>query len=237
MWLSLTRGARDRLTLTDRKSIWPAPDGSDAELVITTEAMLNQEVILVTPRVIRLRYVVEQIRATMALGDDRPAPWPEALPVKSHGFEIMITERGALIVPTQGKRLPNKQAIWLDTVAEGIRSAWIVPPKDAQPGTEWQLAPIVPGGLPPGATSLDFDISYRLQQLDDATAHVVVAFAMKFVLDIKPRAGAGEGKGDMTVRVERDGGVSEAHRTGRVELVRSATRNQILRSNMDLRRL
>ncbi|MEE8410747.1 MAG: hypothetical protein V3T05_14195 [Myxococcota bacterium] len=237
MWLSLTRGSKDRLTLTDQKSIWPAPDGSDAELVITTEAQLTQEVILVTPRVVRLSYTVDQIRATLTLDDGRPAPWPDAQPVKGKGFEIMITERGALVVPVQGERLQNKQAIWLDTVAEGIRSAWIVPPHDAEPGREWKLTPIMPGGLPPGTKSLDFDVSYRLQQLDGPNAHVTVVFAMKFVLDTKPQVGTGVGKGDMTVRIDRSGGVSEAHRTGRVELLRTATRHQILRSNMDLRRL
>ncbi|MBI3179132.1 MAG: hypothetical protein HYZ27_05690, partial [Deltaproteobacteria bacterium] len=131
MWLSLARGATSVLDLSDRQSIWPAPDGSDAELVITADAQLVQEVVLATPRVMRLRYRIDTLRAAMAIEPAPPAPWPEASQVSGHGFELMITERGAIVVPAQGDKLPNRQAVWLATVAEDVRCAWSVPPDQA----------------------------------------------------------------------------------------------------------
>jgi hypothetical protein len=237
MWLSLIRGERCQLSVRSRQAIWPAPDGSDAELVINTVADVEQQVVIATPRVVRLAYKVVQMSATMALDDGRPAPWPDASAVEGAGFEVMITERGPLVVPEQGWRLPNRQALWLQGVAEDVRSSWTVPPPGARPGTEWTLAPIIPGGLPPGTSSATMDVRYRVEQIQGSCVDVAVQFQIDFTLDRTAGGTAGEGGGDMAVQVHQNVGVQTARRKARVEIQRKATQNQVIRTAMDLQRV
>lgn len=234
MWLSLKSGERRRLSLVDRQSIWPTPDGRDAEFVITTRARLAQEIVLSTPRVLRLRYRVETIRATMTIDQSEPALWPDADPVAGHTFEIMVTERGPLVVPSQGPRLANRHATWLGTVAEDVRSSWPSPPAQVREGSEWRVVPVVPGGLPPGTSRADVDVSYRLAALAEHDADVAVRFVVKVVLEGAHGTMTGEGGGEMSIHLDRESGVTRATRTGELQMFNAGRRVQVLRSSMEL---
>ncbi len=237
MWLELSTGAEHRLRLSNRQAIWPAPDGSDAELVVSTRAELDQRVVLATPRVARLEYVVRHIRATMAIDNGPQHPWADAAAVSGQRFEVMITERGALVVPSQGPRLPDTQAAWLATVAEDVRSAWVVPPEGAGVGSEWHVVPIVPGGLPPGTARADVDVSYVLAAKRASTAEFKVAFEVRLVVE-KTRAVhlTGVGRGTMTIHADPSTGTRDAVRAGTVELSQQSRTRQVIRSRMELGR-
>ncbi len=233
MWLALARGATQNLELSDRQSIWPAPDGTDAELVITAQARLHQEVVVATPRVIRLRYRIDALDAAMAIEPAPPAPWPEASAVSGHGFEVMITERGAIVVPAPGEKLPNRQAVWLATVAEDVRCAWSVPPDHAAPGMTWRGAPSVPGGLPPATKSATFDVAGRVDRLEGALAQVVIDFAVHLVMETTHPA-RGEGQGTVHLAIHREHGIEQARRDSALHLAGPEQRREVLRSSMRL---
>jgi len=237
MWLALSSGAKHRIRLTNRQAIWPAPDGSDAELIITTLADLDQEVILATPRVARVRYVLRSIQATMAIDEGPQHPWPDAAAVAGRSFEIMITERGPLVVPSQGPRLPNAQATWLNSVAEDVRSAWPTPPEGAEVGCEWHLIPAIPGGLPPGTARADVDVACVMTAMRANTAQIKVAFEVRLVVE-KTRAVhlTGQGRGTMTIHADPTTGVKDAVRAGAIELAQQSRCRQVLRSQMELAR-
>ena len=235
MWFVLTRGARRALRLRDERSIWPAPDGSDSELVVITEVDLTEVVVLSTPRVCRLHYEVDAIAATMILGAQPPAPWPDAARVGGRSFELMVTDRGPLVVPSQGESLPNRLASWLESVSENVRSVWPVPPDDCVAGTEWESTPSLPGGLPPHTQSATVNIKYRVNEVHNGYATVAIDFALRAVVR-PPRATqphTAEGRGELEVTLARQGGFHSAKRTGALQIVRpGAVRNQLVRSRM-----
>lgn len=237
MWLALSTGAKSRVRLRNRQAIWPAPDGSDAELIIHTLAELDQEVALATPRVVRLKYLLREIRTTMAIDDGPEHPWPEAATVSGKSFEIMITDRGPLVVPAQGPKLPNSRAAWLNTVAEDIRSSWPTPPDGAGVGSEWHMAPAFPGGLPPGTARANVDVACVMTALRAQTAQIKVAFEVQLVVE-KTRAVhlTGIGRGTMTIHADPKTGVKDAVRAGAIELAQQARCRQIVRSQMELAR-
>lgn len=234
MWFGLSRGDARSFRVTNRQSIWPAPDGSDAELVITTQSVVHQDVILSTPRVVRLRYTIKGLVVTMTLGDQPPAPWQEASAVNGRSFEVMLTEKGALVAPAEGPKLPNRLHSWLNTVAEDVRSSWCVPPARARPGTRWSMMPAVPGGLPPGTTSATVKVAYHIESIDSETAAIGVQFGVKVVLESQGPTKRGEGRGDVSITLSRELGLTSATRQGRMEIVRPYSRNQVLRSMMEL---
>lgn len=238
MWFALRTGQSSQLRLVDEHSIWPAPDGSDSELVVTTEADLTEEVVLSTPRVSRLRYDVEAVRASMTLGDQPPAPWPEVSTIAGRSFELMLTDRGPIVVPSAGAKLPNRLASWFETISEDVRSCWPVPPDNIVAGTSWDAIPAVPGGLPPGAKSAAIKISYRVASVVESSAEVEVKFGVRVVLEPSnaSQATQGEGRGDATVKLAQASGFQLAERHGRMELVRPTSRNQLLRSRMVVKR-
>lgn len=237
MWLDLEQHQRRMITLRSTQSIWPAPDGSDAELIITQDAHVAQEVVLVTPRVARLRYVIEETSATMTLGDNAPAPWPDAGAIKGRAFEIMLTERGALVVPSQGSKLPNRLASWLEHISEDIRSCWPVPPAQVGQGDQWTTMPAIPGGLPPGAISATIKLEHELTRLEDPKAEVLVRFGVIVTLEQKTPSHAqrGEGRGEVQVRLHKQYGLHKALRRSRIELVRpNAAVNQLLQNRLEV---
>ncbi|MBI5509629.1 MAG: hypothetical protein HY903_12825 [Deltaproteobacteria bacterium] len=236
MWITLAQESRARLALTDRQSIWPAQDGSDAELVVTTEAGLTQEVLIATPRLVRLRYTVDQIAVSMTLGDRPPQPWPDAGAIRGKGFELMITEHGALVVPGHAPALKSRHASWLNLVAEDLRCSWSVPPDGAKVGAEWRLSPALPGGLPPNTTTADFDVTYRLRALHGGTAEVQINSSIRLVIEAQSTE-TGRGVGEMTVTLMQDRGLTRAVRNGQIELVRTTGRTQLLASTMELVRV
>jgi hypothetical protein len=237
MWLALARGALTTIDLEERQSIFPAPDGSEQELAITTRSRLTQTVLLATPRVMRLAFKVERVDVTMTLGAQAPAPWPEPAKLAGRGFELMLTERGPLIAPAEGERLPTRLASWLDQLAENVRSCWPVPPSTISMGSEWEAMPAVPGGLPPGALSAVVKIQNRIAGLAGGIAQVAVKFGVRVVFDAKgPNAATkGEGRGEVLVQLDRAKGVLSASRTGRMELIRPTSKSQVLRSQLELR--
>lgn len=237
MWFELQQGSTRRFRLRDEQSIWPAPDGIHSSLIIITETDVIQEVVLATPRVCRLRYAIDKLRATMILSDEPPAPWPDASRIEGRSFELMVTDRGPLVVPAEGSKLPNRLASWLSGVSENLRSCWPVPPDDSAPGTEWESMPAIPGGLPPNTRSAKIKISYRVASIQGATASIEIKFGMKVVIT-PPRSSQphkAEGRGALTVSLERQGGFTAASRTGVMEIIRpSAVRNQLVRSKMQV---
>jgi len=246
MWLTLdTSGAPPggvgrRLTLVDEQAIWPASESEDLELVIKLRAQVTEEIILVTPRIARLRYEVESLTASMTLGDQAPTPWPEASELAGRRFELMLSDRGPLVIPSPGTRLPPRLASWLGTVSEDIRSCWPVPPAGIQVGTEWDLLPVVPGGMPAGTASLSLRAAYRVEDMSEDRAAVAAAYTV--VAHLEPtassRAGAklttrAEGHGDLRVELHQSLGCLKAERVGRMELSRrGAARSQTIRSTM-----
>jgi len=238
MWFLLTPGLGSALELTDVQSIWPAPDGSNSELVITTTAKLRQEVVLVSPRVCRLRYTIMQLKVTMVLGAQDPAPWPDASKITGRSFELMLTDKGPLVVPSDNTKLPNRLASWLETVSEDMRSCWPVPPDLAVAGTEWEATPALPGGLPPNTLGAKIKIRYQMKTLRDDRADIAVRFGMRVLLK-PPRASKpqkAEGRGELNVVLERNGGFASAKRQGVLEIIRPASScNQLIRSRMEAR--
>lgn len=235
MWFSLEPGATHRLRLIDEQSVWPAPNGSDAELVITTVVDLRQEVVLATPRVCRLQYTIESLQATMLIGDEAPAPWPDASRITGRSFELMLTDRGPLMVPSEGGKLPNRLASWLETVSEDMRSCWPIPPADCAAGTQWESIPAVPGGLPPGARSAKIKIRYQVVAIRGDIVEVGIKFGIRVV--IKPprstRSYKASGRGEVSVELNRNGGLVSASRRGVMEIERpDNTRNQLVRAMM-----
>ena len=224
------------MRLTNRQSILPAPDGSDAELVITTQAVVHQDVILATPRVIRMKYTIRGLVVTMTLGDQAPAPWPEASAVDGRSFELMVTDKGALVVPAEGPKLPNRLHTWLNTVAEDVRSSWCTPPIGARVGTRWISMPAIPGGLPPGTTSANVKVAYQVNAIEDPTVEVGVRFGVRLLLEATQTGEVrrGEGRGDVVIQLDQSLGLRRAQRQGRLEVQHAFTRNQVLRSMMDL---
>lgn len=237
MWFELQQGSTRRFRLRDEQSIWPAPDGIHSSLVIITETDLIEEVVLATPRVCRLRYEIDKLRATMILSEEPPAPWPEASRIEGRRFELMVTDRGPLVVPAEGSKLPNRLASWLSGVSENMRSCWPVPPDNSTTGTQWESTPAVPGGLPPNTRSAKIKIVYRVASIEDSTASIEIKFGMNVVIK-PPRAAQthkAEGRGALTVRLERQGGFASASRTGVMEIIRpSAVRSQLVRSKMQV---
>jgi len=237
MWFELQQASTRRFRLRDEQSIWPAPDGIHSSLIVITETDLVQEVVLATPRVYRLRYAIDRLRATMILGEEPPAPWPDASHIEGRSFELMVTDRGPLIVPSEGSKLPNRLASWLSGVSENMRSCWPVPPADCAAGEEWESTPAVPGGLPPNTRSAKIKIAYRVASIQNATANIEIKFGINVV--IKPPRSAqphkAEGRGALSVNLERQGGFAGATRTGVMEIIRpSAVRNQLVRSKMQV---
>ncbi len=235
MWFSLDPGTHRRLRLIDEQSIWPAPDGTDSEFVVTTDVQLLQEVMLATPRVCRLQYTIETLTATMTIGEQDPAPWPDASRIAGRSFELMLTDRGPLMVPSEGSRLPHRLASWLETVSEDMRSCWPIPPPDSQPGTEWESMPAVPGGLPPGARSAKIKIKYRVLDILDDTADVQVKFGIRVVIKQpnSSRSYKAAGRGEVAVKLARAGGLTVATRRGVMEIERPDNiRNQLIKSKM-----
>ena len=237
MWLTLSQGKKASLAITDRQSIWPAPDGSDAELVITTKASLTEEVLIASRRLVRLRYTIDEFEVLMGINNLPPQPWPDAAPVSGRSFEVMITDRGAIIVPSQGPRLANRHASWVNVMAEDIRSSWSVPPDRASAGATWKLTPAFPGGLPPNTTSADIDVNYLLSSLEGSEAEVRINFAVHLMVDAPQHSEKGTGMGEMTVHLEQSHGVRHAVRNGRLELTAVAHAKEIIRSSMELIRL
>lgn len=240
MWFTLEPGARSALSLVDEQSIWPAPDGSDSELVVITNAQLLQEVILATPRVCRLQYTIEDLQASMIIGDQDPAPWPDASRINGTSFELMLTDRGPLMVPSEGVKLPNRLASWLESVSENLRSVWPIAPPDCEPGTHWEAVPAVPGGLPPGARSAKIKIKHRVVAIRDDVAEIQIKFGVRAVIKPPnaPRSHKGAGRGEVVVNQRRAGGLLSAHRRGVLEIERPDNiRNQLIKSKMRVNEL
>jgi len=240
MWFTLEPGTRRRLRLIDEQSIWPAPSGADSEFVVTTDVQLLQEVMLATPRVCRLQYTIESLAATMTIGEQDPAPWPDASRITGRSFELMLTDRGPLMVPSEGSKLPNRLASWLETVSEDLRSCWPIPPPDSQAGTQWEAMPAVPGGLPPGARSAKIKIKYRVLGIRDDLADVRIKFGIRVVIK-QPNASRSykaSGRGEVAVELARAGGLTHATRRGVMEIERpDNNRNQLIKSKMRVTRL
>lgn len=237
MWLKLQGGDRTQLNLIDRQSIFPSVGGEDRQLLITTTSIVTQTTVLATKRMARLRYQVTDASATMSLRDQDPVAWKEAAAVKGQSFEIMLTDRGPLLVPGRGPRLPNRLADWLRTISENVRSCWPVPPDDMQPGGEWELAPAIPGGLPPGTLAARLKVRYQAKQVERRWADINIRFGLTVTLDPPTPAHATEGVGigEVLVRLDRRYGPVQAKRRTRLELVRKRTNNQLVRSTMEIR--
>jgi hypothetical protein len=236
MWLALDRTIQQMLLFEERQSIYPAPDGSDQELLIITRARLEQKVLLATPRVARVAYKIDALEASMVLGAQRPAPWPEPTKLVGRTFELMLTDKGPLVVPGEGERLPTKLASWMDQVAENLRSCWPVPPERIEAGSEWDAMPAVPGGLPAGATSALIKVQNRVEELSGTVASIATKFGVRVVFEASNASAArrGEGRGEVRVRLDRLRGVLAASRQGRLELIRPHSKNQVLRSTLNL---
>jgi hypothetical protein len=237
MWLNLSQGVKSTLALSDRQSIWPAPDGSDAELIITTKASITEEVLIASQRLVRLKYTLDKVEILMGLNDLPPQPWPDAAAVSGKSFEVMVTDRGAIIVPSHGPRLANRLASWVNILAEDLRSSWSVPPESAAVGATWKLTPAFPGGLPPNTSSADFDVRYELAALKGPAAEVKVTFVIRLMIEAAQRTRSGKGSGEMTVQLDQGRGVQRAVRNGRLEIGATSKRNQLIRSAMELSRL
>ncbi len=237
MWFRLQPGARQRVQLHDRQAVWPAPDGSDAEFILDAEVQLTQEVLIATPRLLRLRYRIDELRATMALDEERATPWTGLEGLHGHAFEVMITERGPIVVPGQGPKVAPHLAGWLGTISEDMRCAWPLPPDHAAVGTEWRLVPVIPGGLPARTSRADVDVTYTLTALAGDAAEVAVRFAVRVVLEESTGALTGEGDGTMTIAAERDSGVTRAARRGALRLGGVGAGRQVIRSEMELARV
>lgn len=220
--------------MVEQRAIWPAPDGSDSELRMTVEVALREEVLLATPRVTRLRYEIAHAEGTMRLRDDAPTPWDGPPETVGRTFELMLTDRGPLIVPYERERLAPRIASWLEVIAENVRCCWPVPPTDLKAGMEWQAMPAIPGGLPPGVVSADFEMRHRAVDVFDGAADIEIQFSVKVALETKTAAQArrGEGHGEVAVRLDRRCGLMTASRHSRMELIRPTTKNQILRSEL-----
>jgi hypothetical protein len=237
MWVTLSRGAQHRLALRDRQSIWPTPDGRDAELMLLTRVELLQEVLLVTPRVLRLRYVVVAATAAMAIDDQPEVPIGGAERLVGKGFELMVTERGPMVVPATKEKLSGQLASFMGTITEDVRCAWPLPPDDAAVGSEWRLLPAVPGGLPSRASRADLDVTFSLTALTAAQADVAVRFAVRVVIEEKNATLTGEGTGTMAIQLDRTGGLIQATRDGELTLGSGRRPAQRIRSRMELARL
>ncbi len=238
MWLQLEQGDETQLTLIDRQSIFPAPDGSERQFLITTTSTLKQHIVLATERMARLRYQVIHASATMTLGDQDPVPWTETGAIKGQNFELMLTDRGPLVVPSRGARLPNRLAGWLKNASENVRTCWPVPPDHVKNDTEWELLPAIPGGLPPGTLAAKLRVRYQAEKVEDSEADINVRFGLNVTLDPPTPAHAKEGIGigEVEVHLNRRYGPSAVLRRTRMELVRERTNNnQIVRSKMEVR--
>jgi hypothetical protein len=235
MWLTLERGQSRRFTVTDRQAIWPASEFSDAELVVSTRAELHEEILLATTHAIRLGYRIDAIESSFAIDGSNPVPWREALAVKGHSFEIMLTTRGAIHMPAVGSKLPNRLATWLATIAEDVRASWPPLPAELRAGDSWSSAPVAPGGVPPGATSMSVDVSYRAGFVSADSADVEVRFSLKAGLDsTELRATSAIGEGTMDIHLEKRAGPVVARRTSSITLVRSQSRDQVVRASVDI---
>ena len=237
MWLSLATGGRRRLRLLEEQSIWPAPDGSDAEFVVRTDAVVDERIVLATPRICRVRYQVGSLAATLTLGDQPPAPWPDASRVDGHSFELMVTDKGPLVVPAEGPRLANRHASWLERIAECMRSCWPVPPDDCRPGRVWESIPTLPGGLPPHTRSAKIKLRFEVLDVLRDSAEIEVKFGLNAVIHPPrtPTPQRAEGRGQLMITLSRKDGVTRATRKGVMEIVRpSAARNQVVRSQMTM---
>lgn len=236
MWFALTQGSHRLVRLVDEQSIWPAPDGTDSELIVRTETELVQEILLATPKMCRVRYGIKALAASMTLGDNPPAPWRDASRIVGRHFEILLTDRGPMIAPGEGEgRLPPRLASWQEMVVESMRSCWPVPPDDMQTGQEWTAGLTLPGGLPPHTRAAKLKVRYRAEDVREDRAAVEVRFGMRAV--IKPPTAAqpqqAEGRGELKVLLRKQGGFARAERRGVMEIIRpSAIRNQLIRSRM-----
>jgi len=234
MWLSLIPNDAQRVSLVDRQSIWPAPDGTDAEMIITLKAELLQTVLLATPRVCRIHYRIDSVDAAMHM-DNRPTvPWPQAAALKDHSFELMLTEKGAMIVPTVEGKIPARLRSWLNLISEDMRSCWAVPPDAVTEGQTWRLLPAVPGGLPPGTSAARVEIDYQLDRLRDNNADVGVDFAVTVTIEADGVEKQGEGSGHADIALHREIGLRQGERRGRMEISDGRTRNQVIRSSMQV---
>lgn len=221
--------------MNDAQSIWPAPDGTDAELVVRTQAVLEQTVILATPRVCRLRYTIKALEATMTLGENPPAPWPDVNRLPGEAFELMITDKGPMVVPAEGPKLPPRVASWLSSISENMRSLWPVPPENSKPGTTWQAMPKVPGGLPPNTRSAKVKIKYEVVDILGEEAELAVRFGLRAIVKApnSQQPHTAEGRGQLSLKVQKRAGFLSGSRQGTMELIRpSQARNQLVRSRM-----
>ncbi len=235
MWLNVERGQERLLVVHDRQAVWPASELSDAELVMSLRAELEENVLLATNQVIRITYRIADLESTFSIDGSPPERWQEATAIKGRSFELMVTGRSAMCVPAQGPKLPNRLASWMSQVAEDVRAIWPPLPEALHSGATWSVPPIVPGGLPPHTASVSIDIGYRAGQVGHDAADVEVKFGLSArIEDPHLHANAAVGEGTLTIHLERQRGPCTATRTSLLTLVRPQTRNQLVRSAVEV---
>jgi len=235
MWLTPARGQQRTVLVHNRQAIWPASEFSDAELVVSVQAQVEESVLLATSQVIRLSYRVVELASHFTIDGSEPVPWREAAAIKGRSFEIMVTSRSAMFVPAQGPRLPNRLAGWLSAVAEDVRAAWPPMPDSLQAGAAWSSPPIVPGGLPAGATSVSIEVGYKAGLVSKDSADVQVTFGLNARLeDPSIQANAAVGEGTMSIHLERTRGPCVVTRRSVLTLIRPRTRDQVVRASVEM---
>lgn len=209
MWLSLDRGARHKLKLSDRHHVAAPSSPETPELVVRFDSTLIGLVTIATERVVRLSYTVETSSAHVEPSDGQSLSWlgPSPLPPQTQ-FEIMLTERGSVLVPDKGSGVSNPGG-WGQAVPDTIRALWPYVPEDAAPGTEWS-APPAAAGTGGGSRAAGPTTTYRVQTLSDA-GRLLVSAEQTLTLTGREAVEA-QGHSELQIHLQRDAGLLHADR-------------------------
>ena len=236
MWLTLPPGAKSGLELTHRQSTGALLPSSAPRMIVVTRSRLTEAVLVASPRLVRLRYELNDTQVSRGVAGEVTRPWPEAARLDGAAFEIMVTERSVLVAPTGGPTLPEPFAGFVNTMAEDVRSSWCLPPEHADTGATWQLSPAVPATVPNRVAPTAFDVRCRLVARQGTAVTVQAVFRVRLTVPGVGRRQRGGGAGEMTAVLDPVRGVLSATRASRITIDGTEGARELLESALELHR-
>ena len=233
MWFKLSSDHRRRLKLESLQAIRPAPDGQHAELTIGCQVVLCERVLFSTPRVIKLDYTIEELQATLRLDAQPEVPWPDPTELKRRSFELMLTDRGAVIVPEDKGPSAKRLTSWLGMVIEDLRSSWPVPPEGLTLGQRFDATPVLPD-LPQDTLHAEVHAEHQVVALALPPATIDVTYRVLLRLKDQQAVVNGEGAGQMVVVLHEEQGLMSAKRQSTVVVGAPDRRRQVMASQMQI---